>query len=95
MKKVNWFAIGLASLFVPSLGYIIMGNYAKAVILLCVVVAAWASGSGMLLMLIMPFSALMQLNQAFVHNRAINDSKTEEMLYELRKANRIRETDSN
>jgi hypothetical protein len=72
-----------------------MGNYAKAVILICVVVAVWAYGVGPLLMLIMPFSALMQLNQAFVHNRAINDSKNDEMLYELRKANRIRKSDSN
>ena len=80
MKKVNWFAIGLASLFVPSLGYIVMGNYVKAAILLCVVLAVWASGAGPLLMLIMPFSALMQLNQAFVHNRAINDSKMDRVV---------------
>lgn len=80
MKKVNSFAIGLASCFVPALGYIMMGNYVKAAILICVVLVTLVSGAGPLLMLIMPFSALMQLNQAFVHNRAVNDSKSDRMI---------------
>lgn len=79
MKKVNSFAIGLASCFVPSLGYFMMGKKAKAIVLLCVVIGAIV-GAPSLLILIMPFSGLLQLNEAFVYNRAINDSKTDRLL---------------
>ena len=89
MKKVNWFAIGFISAFIPGCGYFIMGNYVRGALVVWAVVLAIVFGRD-LIPFVMLFSALMQLNQAFVHNRAINDSKTEELLYELRKANRIR-----
>ena len=71
-----------------------MGNWIRGALVVWAVALAIVFGKDWL-PYVMVFSALLQLNQAFVHNRAINDSKTEEMLYELRKANRIRESDSN
>jgi hypothetical protein len=74
MRYIASLAIGLASVFVPALGYFMMGMHTKAIVLLCVVVASIAIAP-VYLAVILPFSGLMQLNQAITYNRAINDSK--------------------
>jgi 4-amino-4-deoxy-L-arabinose transferase-like glycosyltransferase len=79
MQKVNSFALALVSLFVPGFGYFTMGNWVRgaAVLVLALTVLVLAP---IYLVLILPFSALMQLNQAFLHNRDVQDSKLDDVI---------------
>jgi hypothetical protein len=79
MEKVNPFAIALASMFVPGFGYFAMRNWGRgaAVLVLALTVLVLAP---IYLVLLLPFSSLMQLNQAFVHNRDVQDSKLDDVI---------------